>query len=44
MLKFLGRRLLGLIPILFFVSVLIFLFVHLIPGDPARLLAGADAS
>lgn len=44
MLKFLLRRLLGLIPILFLVSIIIFLFVHMIPGDPARLLAGADAS
>ncbi|MHB1652196.1 MAG: glutathione ABC transporter permease GsiC [Desulfitobacteriaceae bacterium] len=44
MLKFLARRLLGVVPILFIVSILIFLFVHMIPGDPARLVAGPDAS
>lgn len=38
------RRLIGIIPILLVVSILIFLFVHLIPGDPARLVAGPDAS
>ncbi|MDF0726532.1 glutathione ABC transporter permease GsiC [Cytobacillus sp. S13-E01] len=44
MLKYLVKRLLGIIPILFFVSIFIFLFVHMIPGDPARLVAGQDAS
>ncbi|CAA7601055.1 Binding-protein-dependent transport system inner membrane component [Acididesulfobacillus acetoxydans] len=44
MLKFIVRRLLGMIPILFVVSVLIFSFVRMIPGDPARLAAGPDAS
>ena len=32
------RRLLGVIPALFIGSVLIFLIIHLIPGDPAVLL------
>ncbi|ETI66745.1 glutathione ABC transporter permease GsiC [Neobacillus vireti] len=44
MLKFFLKRLIGIIPILFFVSIFIFLFVHMIPGDPARLVAGQDAS
>lgn len=33
-----------MIPILFIVTVLVFLFTHLIPGDPARLVAGKDAT
>lgn len=44
MLRYFFRRILGIIPILFLVSILIFLFVHLIPGDPARLVAGEDAT
>ncbi len=37
------KRLLGLIPTLLIVAVLVFLFVHLLPGDPARLVAGPEA-
>lgn len=44
MLRFLMKRLLEIIPILLLVSILIFLFVHMIPGDPARLVAGEDAT
>ena len=44
MLQYLVKRLLGLIPTLLFVGVLVFLFVHLLPGDPARLAAGPDAT
>ncbi len=44
MLTYLAKRLLGLIPTLLIVAVLVFLFVHLLPGDPARLAAGADAT
>ena len=40
---YLVRRLLGLLPTLLIVAVLVFLFVHLLPGDPARLAAGVDA-
>lgn len=43
MLNYFIRRLLGLIPTLLIVAVLVFLFVHLLPGDPARMLAGQDA-
>ena len=38
------RRLAGTIPVLLAVSVFVFGFVHLLPGDPARLVAGPDAS
>lgn len=37
------KRLMGLIPTLFLVAVMVFLFVHLLPGDPARLAAGPEA-
>lgn len=43
MLNYFLKRLLGLIPTLLIVAVLVFLFVHLLPGDPARLAAGPDA-
>jgi len=42
--RFVLRRVLLLMPILIGVSVLIFLIMHLLPGDPARLIAGEDAS
>ena len=44
MLEYLIRRLAGTIPVLLAVTILVFLFVHLLPGDPARLVAGPDAS
>ncbi len=44
MLQYIARRLLGLIPTLLIVGVLVFLLVHLLPGDPARLAAGPDAT
>lgn len=44
MLTFLLRRLLFLIPVIVGVSVGVFLMVHLMPGDPARIMAGIDAS
>ncbi len=44
MLQYSVKRLLGLIPTLALVGVLVFLFVHLLPGDPARLAAGPDAN
>ena len=43
MIVYLIKRLLGLLPTLLIVAVLVFLFVHLLPGDPARLAAGPDA-
>jgi peptide/nickel transport system permease protein len=42
MLNFLGKRILQLIPTLFFVSVLIFSLQHLLPGDPALVMAGEE--
>src|SRR6476620_97311 len=42
MLTFLAKRILQLIPTLFCVSVLIFSLQHLLPGDPALIMAGED--
>jgi len=38
------RRLLGLVPVLWAVATLIWICVFLLPGDPARLLAGGQRS
>jgi peptide/nickel transport system permease protein len=42
MLTLFGKRLLQLIPTLFFVSVIIFSLQHLLPGDPALVMAGEE--
>ncbi|MCZ8513745.1 ABC transporter permease subunit [Paenibacillus filicis] len=38
------QRLAGVVPLMLVVSVLVFMFIHLIPGDPARLIAGKEAT
>ncbi|QNP47393.1 glutathione ABC transporter permease GsiC [Diaphorobacter aerolatus] len=43
MLNYFLKRLIGLLPTLLIVAVLVFLFVHMLPGDPARLAAGPEA-
>ncbi|NGP45125.1 ABC transporter permease subunit [Bacillaceae bacterium SIJ1] len=42
--QYILKRVLGLIPLLLVVSFVIFMFIHLIPGDPARLIAGKKAT
>jgi peptide/nickel transport system permease protein len=42
--QFVGRRLLATVPLLFFVSVIVFSFVHVLPGDPAILFLGEEAN
>ncbi len=42
MLNFLARRIMQIVPTLFFVSVLIFSLQHLLPGDPALVMAGEE--
>src|SRR5689334_7625690 len=44
MLQYIVKRLLGLLPTLLIVGFLVFMLVHLLPGDPARLAAGQDAT
>jgi glutathione transport system permease protein len=41
---FILRRLVGLASTLAIVSVLVFLFLQMLPGDPARVIAGPEAS
>src|SRR4026209_2348676 len=43
MLRFIVRRLLGVIPVLFGLSIILFAFVHLLPGDPATAILGQHA-
>jgi glutathione transport system permease protein len=44
MAKYFIHRLLGILPVLLLISLLVFGFVHLLPGDPARLVADRDAT
>ena len=44
MLKYLVRRLLAAIPVLLGLSVVLFAFVHLLPGDPVAALLGQHAT
>ena len=44
MLVFLVRRILSAIPVVVGVSITVFLMIHLIPGDPAELIAGIEAT
>lgn len=43
MFTYIIKRLLGMIPTLILVAMVVFLFVHALPGDPARLAAGPEA-
>ena len=42
--KYIVRRLLGAIPVLFGLSIILFCFVHLLPGDPAVAILGQHAT
>jgi len=42
-LRYIVRRLLGVIPVLFGLSVILFLFIHALPGDPATAILGQHA-
>ncbi|WP_406848856.1 glutathione ABC transporter permease GsiC [Taylorella equigenitalis] len=43
MLSYFIKRIIGMVPTLFLICVCVFLFVHILPGDPAVLAAGPDA-
>ena len=43
MLNYIVRRLLGAIPVLFGLSIILFAFIHLLPGDPAAAILGQHA-
>jgi peptide/nickel transport system permease protein len=38
------KRILTMVPVLFILSLMVFSFLHLIPGDPAQVILGQDAS
>ncbi|WP_404461373.1 nickel ABC transporter permease [Sutcliffiella horikoshii] len=42
MIQFAVRRIIGMIPILLIITIIAFLFVHLTPGDPIRIMYGAE--
>lgn len=44
MLRYIMNRILSALCTLFILSILIFSIIHLTPGDPARIMLGADAS
>src|SRR6476620_4852131 len=44
MIAFIVRRLVQALPVMFLATVGVFLLLHLLPGDPASLMAGPDAS
>lgn len=44
MFVYIMRRLAAMVPILLVVSIIVFMFLHLIPGDPARIVAGPEAT
>ncbi|MDP8949447.1 MAG: ABC transporter permease [Actinomycetota bacterium] len=44
MVEFIGRRILQIIPVLFGVSIIVFLMVRAIPGDPAQIILGQTAT
>jgi peptide/nickel transport system permease protein len=44
MLRFIVRRILNMIPVLFGLSFVLFTFIHLLPGDPATAILGEHAT
>ena len=44
MLRYLGFRVLQLIPIMILTSIGVFLMIHLVPGDPVLTVTGLEAS
>src|SRR6266545_225932 len=41
--QFVGRRLVGAVPVLFLASLVVFAMLHLVPGDPIDSMMGAAA-
>ena len=44
MLRYILNRLVYLIPVVFFMSLVVFSFIHLIPGDPVDSMLGFEAT
>lgn len=41
---YVAKRILTMIPVLIFLSIMVFSLIHLIPGDPAEIVLGQDAT
>ena len=41
--RYFVKRIRETIPLMLVISIFVFMFIHLIPGDPARTIAGLDA-
>ena len=41
--KYIVRRLLSIIPVLWLVSIMVFALIHLVPGDPVLVILGSSA-
>lgn len=44
MLHYIGKRLLHLIPVLLGMTIIVFFMIRLIPGDPAQVILGQQAT
>lgn len=44
MIKYIIKRIIYLVPTLFLVTLMVFFMIHLIPGDPAAIMLGEDAT
>jgi ABC-type dipeptide/oligopeptide/nickel transport system permease component len=44
MFKYIAQRLIALIPVLFIISVVVFMFIHLIPGDAVDYILGVEST
>lgn len=44
MFRYIMKRIIGIIPVLFCVSVVVFIITRVIPGDPAAVMLGPEAS
>lgn len=42
--RYFVRRILETIPLMLIISIFVFMFIHLLPGDPAKTLAGVEAT
>lgn len=44
MFRYISNRIIYLLPVLFLMSIIVFLFIHLIPGDPVDVILGIEAT
>lgn len=44
MTRYIAKRLIAMLPVLFLVSLVVFLIIHLTPGDPVQIMLGEEAT